>query len=206
MGVAPGRLISRLSAGTTNYCDVGRGGGCEFSCADIAQALEQVEDRAAYLLLLRKWAGHSDESSEQEVVRLLVLRVVENWAAPERWDVRRRDGETRAQRAQLGGPIERMVKAAMTEAVDPMICTTCNGRGVVYKKCEIGSAVVEVSCGAARCVGGRVRVSDRQRAVMCGMNWEMYRGRWRGRYDRVVQLVNQLIIDGGRDFMVALGE
>ncbi len=213
MGESAGRLLARLSAGTTNYSGLRGGGVAEFCDAEVAQALAQVSDPAARALMGWKFAGHS----ERLALALVVNCVVDRWAAEERWQVRRRKGEPKEDRIRLGGPIERMARssvdevieqmimAATVEMVEPPICEKCKGRGVVWRHPRKGEAMVEVTCDAAGCFGGKVRISDRRRAARCGMSWSMYRRAWSGRYDRVMRLVNRLIVDGLREFTDALG-
>ncbi len=184
------KAVNRLSAGTANYSGVGPGGEPEFTQADIAQAVGQVKDRAGQLLVMRKWADLTDAAAEGELKRLLLWKVVDQLAAPEKWRIR------------VPGTLQRMIAAAIEEAINPLVCKDCNGKGTILKKGESG--IESVTC--SRCAGkGRVDPTERERAKKCEMAWATYGKTWDKRYESILRLITGLITQSLYEIKEALG-
>jgi hypothetical protein len=144
--------------------------------SDIAQALALVKNTHARLLMRIKYAGE-DRTDDFETQFLSALErgmlghIVE-LAAPKRWKVPRENF------------LRDLGRLALAEHIAPKLCPKCQGRGAVMLRRQLKKV-------CDRCNGGgRVTISDAERARLLGVSKEAWHQSWRERYRAVAGVLD----------------
>lgn len=193
------RLLARLNPAVCRF-DIGQGGVPDLTPQDVAAALGMVPPGLGRELVCRLWWPDGARLSPKELANEINRAVFGEWLRRARrleaaklalhlaeedrhGSLSRARSEVEAARAMCWpavGPMYRKIReAVLLEMSGVNHCQRCVGRGFV-----INRAGLHVAC--TNCEGrGWAPVSDRQRAVVLGINESSYRRYWRGVFEYV---------------------
>lgn len=187
----PSAAWAMLTARSPNMKRVSCGYG-ETTKEDIAASLSGLYEDA---MLMGMFYECGDGKALVRLERRLWQRVI-GMAQAERWKLPTGEFVTR-----------RLVGLALYEAMDPLICPECNGKGSTTFDLRHNPGLIlspyysqlserEGRLRCAACQGsGKVKLSGRKRADLAGINKDTWIRYWSSRYEAVLTLTRDWLSD-----------
>jgi len=159
-------LITILTAGAQDINDV-PGGVANLTAADIAAIMSKLSVGASKYIRLKLLKEHDQRD---DVLKIIVSRV-ERWKKIEEW------------RSPRPGFILDLCDMALSEAVEPLNCPQCKGRGGGILK---GRYTPCIPCNES----GKRKISNVYRAQTMGLTKQQWANRWGRRYIRILAITD----------------
>lgn len=153
-------LLGLLTARVQRF-HLAPGGIPKLTAQDVAHALGMIHNDQARLFGRAKYAG---EYQYVEGLALYIRRQMLDRALEENWRIHRKEF------------CLSMSYLMLSEAIDPMCCSWCNGRAEL--KPETGPVIVCDACNGS----GRRRVRELDRARLLGVTRQIWNNTWVDRY------------------------
>lgn len=188
------RLLARMSASTQSL-SVGFGSDPNaLTQMDISLAAGRIKDKLTYRWVVYRYGGHESAEDIQRIEDMIILEL-SKWAVQERW--RQRKGKSGLGKNKLRD----VARLWIVEASHPHRCGYCKGSGKAFDR----ESRRHVSC--THCAGGgTIRWSNLQRAQWMQMRHSSWQQTWRGRYERLDQLMAAKEAHGLRIVSLALSD
>jgi hypothetical protein len=215
----PAYLLARLNAKNARF-DIGSGGTPELTPSMIAGAIALVPAGLGRELLCRLWWPDGAQLSESDIDQLLCEAQLGEWR--ERMDamvtaqlaVAYAENQPLAARQRAGNRLDAararmwprigpgscyadIRRAVLAEMTAECLCEKCGGRGFILASAKI------VICGTCK-GGGRVRISNRQRAKAIGRDESTYREIWHPVYEWTLHLCEDVLEPAEKAFGAAV--